>query len=506
MKMKMKPLSAALVTAGVLAVGTAGAFSLTPSGWLKKSETAAPVQTAAVQPAAPPAVPMISAAPTPNYRQIVKQFGPAVVGITAAGTHKASAQMPGLPPGAENDPFFQFFKGIPGFGQGPQGRNFGPRQMPDQPFRGQGSGFIISEDGLILTNAHVVRDAKEVTVKLSDRREFAAKVLGVDTVTDVAVLRIDAKDLPVVRLGDPKRLDVGDPVLAIGSPFGFELSATQGIVSAKGRSLPGDAVVPFIQTDVAVNPGNSGGPLFDGNGEVVGINAQIFSHTGGYQGLSFAIPINVALNVKDQIVATGKASHGRLGVMVQSLNQDLAESFGLQRPDGALVSQVSPDSAAAAAGLKAGDIITHVDGQALTSSGALSSVIGMAAPGDKVELTVWRNRAAVKLDAKLGSTEAATEVAAAGEAVQGGELGLALRPLNPAERAGAQASSGLVVERVSGPAARAGIEVGDVLVGINGKPVTSIEQIKGVLKDKPKSVALLVQRDSNQIFVPVPLG
>jgi serine protease Do len=353
----------------------------------------------------------------------------------------------------------------------------------------------------------VVREAKEVTVKLSDRREFAAKVLGVDAVTDVAVLRIDAKDLPVVRLGDPKRLDVGDPVLAIGSPFGFEQSATQGIVSAKGRSLPGDAVVPFIQTDVAVNPGNSGGPLFDGNGEVVGINAQIFSHTGGYQGLSFAIPINVALNIKDQIVATGKASHGRLGVMVQDLNQDLAESFGLQRPDGALVSQIAPDSAAAAAGLKAGDVITHVNGQALARSGNLSSVIGMSAPGAKVELTVWRNRAAIQLDAKLGSAEAATEVAVAGDAVQGGQLGLALRPLNPGERgAGGQGASGLVVERVSGPAARAGIEVGDVLLGINGKPVSSIEQVKGVLKDKPKSVALLVQRDSNQMLVPVPLG
>ncbi len=504
--MKMKPLNAALATAGVLAVGTAGAFSLSPS-WLKKSEQAAPVQTAAVQTAAPPAVPMIPSAPTPNYRQIVKQFGPAVVGITAAGTHKASAEMlQGLPPGAENDPFFQFFKGIPGYGQGPQGQpGRGQRQMPEQPFRGQGSGFILTEDGLILTNAHVVRDAKEVTVKLSDRREFPAKVLGVDTVTDVAVLRIDAKGLPVVRLGDPQRLDVGDPVMAIGSPFGFEQSATQGIVSAKGRSLPGDAVVPFIQTDVAVNPGNSGGPLFDGNGEVVGINAQIFSHTGGYQGLSFAIPINVALNVKDQIVATGKASHGRLGVMVQDLNQQLAESFGLQRPDGALVSQVAPDSAAAAAGLKAGDVITAVNGQALARSGALSTVIGMAAPGEKVELTVWRERASMKLDAKLGSAEPEATLADAGAAVEGGQLGLALRPLNPGERQGGQ-TSGLVVEQVAGPAARAGIEVGDVLVGINGKPVTSIEQIKGVLKNKPKSVALLVQRDSNQIFVPVPLG
>ena len=200
-----------------------------------------------------------------------------------------------------------------------------------------GSGFIISSDGLVLTNAHVVREAKDVTVKLSDRREFSAKVLGIDTATDIAVLRIDAKDLPVVRLGDPKGIEVGDPVLAIGAPYGLEQTATQGIVSAKGRSLPGDAVVPFIQTDAAVNPGNSGGPLFDGSGSVVGINAQIYSRSGGFQGLSFAIPIDVALKVKDQIVATGKARHGRLGVTVQDLNQSLADSFGLKQVGGALI-------------------------------------------------------------------------------------------------------------------------------------------------------------------------
>ena len=233
-----------------------------------------------------------------------------------------------------------------------------------------GSGFIISSDGLILTNAHVVREAKDVTVKLSDRREYSAKVLGLDTATDIAVLRIDAKDLPVVRLGDPKSLEVGDPVLAIGAPYGLEQTATQGIVSAKGRSLPGDAVVPFIQTDAAVNPGNSGGPLFDGSGSVVGINAQIYSRSGGFQGLSFAIPINVALKVKDQIVATGKAQHGRLGVTVQDLNQSLADSFGLKRVDGALISNVAPDSAAAEAGLKSGDVITEVNGEPVLRSGS----------------------------------------------------------------------------------------------------------------------------------------
>ena len=321
------------------------------------------------------------------------------------------------------------------------------------------------------------------------------------------MLRIDAKNLPTVRLGDPKQLGVGDPVLAIGAPFGFEQTATQGIVSAKGRSLPGDAVVPFIQTDAAVNPGNSGGPLFSGNGEVIGINAQIYSHTGGYQGLAFAIPIDVALKVKDQIVATGKASHGRLGVTVQDLNQNLAESFGLKRPDGALVSQVAPGSAAAAAGLKAGDVITHVNGEALPRSGSLSSVIGMSAPGEKVKLTVWRDQKALDIEAKLGGATPADEaVADAGDAAQGPRLGLSLRPLQPGEKQQAKLDGGLVVEQVSGAAERAGIEAGDVLLAINGKPVSSIEQIRGVLKSQPKSVALLVQRQGNQIFVPVPLG
>jgi len=521
--MKIKPLNAALVAAGVLLVGTAGAFSLKPQ-WLDGQSKAA-VQTAAaaaavtapaprgaavgVDAAAPAALPLVPAAGlVPDYRAIVRQGGPAVVGVTVAGLHKASReeqqQPQGLPPGAENDPFFQFFRGMPGFQMpGPRGR-----ANPQQPFRGQGSGFIISADGLILTNAHVVRDAKEVTVKLSDRREYSAKVLGLDPVTDVAVLRIDAKNLPVVRLGDPRALEVGDPVLAIGSPYGFEQTATQGIVSAKGRSLPGDAVVPFIQTDAAVNPGNSGGPLFDGSGAVVGINAQIYSQSGGFQGLSFAIPINVALKVTDQIVATGRASHARLGVQVQDLNQGLAESFGLNRPDGALVAQVTPNSAAAAAGLKPGDVITEVNGEAVVRSGSLSSLIGMAAPGERAKLKVWRDKAERELDVKLGSAEAnGAAVADAGAApAAGGQLGLALRPLTRDERRAAGIEGGMVVEDVGGAAARAGIEPGDVLLAINGHAVQSVEQVQGVLNAKPKNVALLVQRDGEKIFVPVNLN
>jgi len=516
----MKPLTAALVAGGVL-VSTAGAFSLHP-GWLKgDAKTMAPAATnaatngaaaatnaaaangtaaaAATVPAAP--VPMLAPS-VPNYRAIVKQAGPAVVGVTVEGMHKATAEESGLPPGAENDPFFQFFRGLPGF----QGRG-GRGGMPSVPFKGQGSGFIISSDGLILTNAHVVREAKNVTVKLSDRREFNAKVLGSDSATDIAVLRIDAKDLPTVRLGDPQALEVGDPVLAIGSPFGFEQTATQGIVSAKGRSLPGDAVVPFIQTDAAVNPGNSGGPLFDGNGAVVGINAQIYSQSGGYMGLAFAIPINVALKVKDQIVAHGKAQHARLGVTVQELNQSLSESFGLPRPEGALVANVAPNSAAAAAGLKSGDVISQVNGQRIDHSGELSSLIGMSAPGEKVKLKVWRDRGWHDIEAKLGSAEdPGKQIADKDGATEPGQLGLALRQLTPQEKRAAHLDQGLVVEDVGGPAARAGIEPGDVLLAINGRPVQSLETVKSVLQGKPKSVALLVQRDGEKIFVPVNLG
>jgi serine protease Do len=445
---------------------------------------------------------MLASQGVPNYRAIVKAFGPAVVGVTVAGMHKASAEeQGGLPPGMEDDPFFKFFRGMPGMQQ--RGRQGG-----QVPFKGMGSGFIISSDGLILTNAHVVREAKDVTVKLSDRREFTAKVLGSDPTTDIAVLRIAAKDLPTVRIGDARSLEVGDPVLAIGAPYGLEQTATQGIVSAKGRSLPGDnTVVPFIQTDAAVNPGNSGGPLFDGSGAVVGINAQIYSQSGGFQGLSFSIPINVAMKVKDQIVATGKATHAKLGVTIQDLNQSLAESFGLKRPDGALVASVAPKSAAAAAGLKSGDVITEVNGQPVVRSGELSSLIGLAAPGEQVKLKVWRNRASRDIEAKLGGADAeALQVAAADGGAQPGQLGLGMRPLTRDEKRESQIERGLVIEKVGGPAERAGIQPGDVLLAINGLAVESVDQVKAVLQGKPKSVALLVQRDGDKIFVPVNLG
>lgn len=503
--MKMKRLQIALLAAGVLGMGTASAVSLNPIDWFKhegKTTQVAASRPVADDPApAPATVPMVaSQGRVPDYRGIVKAFGPAVVGVTVSGMHKASVEEQGMPPGAERDPFFQFFRGLPGFGGQMRGN-------PQVPFRGQGSGFIVSPDGLILTNAHVVREAKEVIVKLADRREYSAKVLGSDPVTDVAVLRIDAKGLPTVRLGDPKQAEVGDPVLAIGAPYGLEQTATQGIVSAKGRSLPGDTVVPFIQTDAAVNPGNSGGPLFDGNGGVIGINAQIYSQSGGYQGLSFAIPIDVALKVKDQIVATGKVSHARLGVTVQDLTAPLAESFGLPRPDGALIASVGDGSAAAAAGLKPGDVVTEVNGQKITRSGELSSLIGMAAPGERVTLKVWRDKSSREIGAKLGNSENGQKMAAdEGGASQGAQLGLALRPLSRDERREAKVEQGLLVEDVGGAAERAGIQPGDVLLAINGRSVQSVEQVRGVLQGKPKSVALLVQREGEKIFVPVALG
>ncbi|WP_046113477.1 Do family serine endopeptidase [Aquincola tertiaricarbonis] len=493
---RIKPLVGALAAAGVLAGASAGAFGF-KLPWNKDDAAAQQppaVVTAQATPAAAAVAPAAPVAPTsaPNFRAIVQQAGPAVVGVTVEGTRKTSA---------EEDPMAQFFRGFPGFQQrgGPRGG--------EVPFRGAGSGFIVSSDGLVLTNAHVVEGAKEVTVKLQDRREYRAKVLGSDKATDVAVLRLEAKGLPTVRLGDPKQLQVGDPVLAIGSPYGFEQTATQGIVSAKGRSLPGDAFVPFIQTDAAVNPGNSGGPLFDGAGNVVGINAQIYSQTGGYQGLAFAIPIDVALKVKDQIVATGSAQHARLGVVIQDLSAPLAESFGLPRPDGALVAQVAPGSPAAAAGLKAGDVITQVNGEAIERSGTLSSRIGLSSPGDKVKLQVWRDKAAREVEVKLARAEdPERQVANAQGEVEPGKLGLALRPLSPQERQQSGLQEGLVVEQAAGPAARAGVSSGDVLLAINGQPVQSVEQLQGVLKNKPRSVALLIERQGERIFVPVQLG
>jgi serine protease Do len=360
---------------------------------------------------------------------------------------------------------------------------------------------------LILTNAHVVEDADEVTVKLSDRREYKAKVLGSDPASDVAVLKIDADRLPVVIFGNTGKLGVGDYVLAIGSPFGFEQSATAGIVSAKGRSLPGDGYVPYIQTDVAVNPGNSGGPLFDTSGAVVGINSQIYSRTGGYEGISFAVPIDVALRVKDQIAATGKVRHARLGVTVQDLDQSLAESFNLTQPDGALISSVLPGSAAAKAGMEPGDVVLKYNVQRIGQSGDLPALVAVAAPGDKVALEVWRAGKKVELSTML--TEA-TEAVAPSDANAGGpsqdKLGVAVRPLTPEERKEVSLASGLLVEQAAGPAARAGIEAGDIILAVNGASIKSIEQLQALVSKENKLLAMLIQRAGAKMFIPVKLG
>ena len=360
---------------------------------------------------------------------------------------------------------------------------------------------------MVLTNAHVVRGAKEVVVKLTDRREFTAKVLGTDPKTDLAVLKIEAKDLPTVILGKTSDLRVGEWVLAIGSPFGFENTATAGIVSAKGRSLPDDNAVPFIQTDVPVNPGNSGGPLFNTRGEVIGINSQIYSRTGGYQGLSFAIPIDLALKIKNQIVAHGKVEHARLGVVVQEVNQSLADSFKLDKPEGALVASVERGGPAEKAGLEPGDVIRKVDGRALISSGDLPALIGLAAPGDKIQLDVWRKGSTEHIEARLGNSgEKGEQVASKEDGLARSRLGLGLRSLKPEELRQVGLENGLLIENVSGAAESAGVEQGDVLIAVNGTAVRNVEQVRAAVAKSAKSVALLIQRGDEKIFVPVRLG
>ena len=455
------------------------------------------ITPAAATPAVASTAPVAVATPT-DFSGIVDQYGPAVVNISVtARAQRTSAQVPqGIDP---DDPLFQFFKRF-----GPQFQ--GPQNAQPQLVRGLGSGFIISPDGLILTNAHVVDNATEVTVKLTDRREFKAKVLGSDPQTDIAVIRIDAKDLPTVRLGDPAKVRVGEPVLAIGSPYGFENTVTAGIVSAKSRSLPDDTYVPFIQTDVAVNPGNSGGPLFNQRGEVIGINSQIYSQTGGYQGLSFAIPINVATKVEEQLVAHGKVTRGRLGISVQEVNQALAQSFNLPKPSGALVNSIEPDSPAAKAGVKPGDVIVQLGDDVIDHSGDLPEHVADIKPGTETKLKVIRKGEPVTLTVKVGAAKESALAQKSNGGQDGGRLGLAVRSLTSAEKRDSGLDSGLVVEDVAGPAARVGIQPGDVILSLNGTPISSAEQLRALVAKSGKQVALLVQRDDARIFIPLDLG
>ncbi|TWI62135.1 serine protease Do [Pseudoduganella lurida] len=496
--MTMKRLVLALVAVGALGAGAAIAVQEkhAPAAAVPATPVATqpPVNAAAGAPA-PTAAPMIA---LPDFSVIASRNGPAVVNISTTGTVKAGYDGRGGAEPFADDPFYEFFRRF----QGPQGRG-GGREAPSH---GVGSGFIVSADGIILTNAHVVRDASEVTVKLTDRREFKAKVLGSDPKTDVAVIKIDAKNLPVVPLGRSMDVKVGEWVLAIGSPFGLENTVTAGVVSAKGRSLD-DSSVPFIQTDVAVNPGNSGGPLFNTKGEVVGINSQIYSQTGGYQGLSFAIPVDVANRIKDQIIATGKVVHARLGVTAQEVGQEFADSFGLATPEGALIANVENGSPADQAGLKPGDVIRSVNGQKIVGAGELTAYVALAKPGDKVALDVWRQGKQVSLAAKLGNAnERVAAVSDAREPAAKLRLGLALRPLDPLERREAGLPAGLVIEQAGGAAASAGVQPGDVLLSVNGRVVNSVDQVRDMVSKSSKSVALLIQRGEERIFIPVRLG
>ncbi|QDC43249.1 DegQ family serine endoprotease [Methylophilus medardicus] len=428
----------------------------------------------------------------PNFASIAASQGAAVVNISVTGTVK-TAGIPGMDP---NDPMFELF------------RRFQPNlPQTETPMSGLGSGFIVKPDGVILTNAHVVDKADVVTVRLSDKREFQAKVIGVDALTDVAVLKIDAKDLPTVHIGSTKNSNVGDWVVAIGSPFGFDNTVTAGIISAKSRALPDEGYVPFLQTDVAINPGNSGGPLFNLNGEVIGINSQIYSRSGGYQGLSFAIPIDVAMGVEQQLLETGKVSRGRLGIGVQSINQDLASSFGLSSPNGALVSNVEKNGPADQAGLEPGDVIVKFNGQAIDRSSDLPPMVASVKPGSTVSIEVWRSKKLKKLTVRIDEMQTAQAGPAAVPDSQQPKLGVSVRPLNAQELSQTQLKQGLLVEQVSkGPAAMAGIQAGDVILAVNGDQVKSVSQLQDKLSQHAKNVALLVMRGENKIYVPVKIS
>lgn len=429
----------------------------------------------------------------PDFTELAEKQSPSVVNITT--TQDARKPRRGRMP--QPDEMFDFFRRF----MPPEGNE---RFTP--PRRGQGSGFIISEDGYILTNTHVVDEADEVIVRLHDRREFRAKVVGKDDRTDVALIKIDAKGLPKVTIGDPDKLKVGEWVLAIGAPFGFENSVTAGIVSAKGRSLPQENYVPFIQTDVAVNPGNSGGPLFNMRGEVVGINSQIISRSGGYMGLSFAIPIDVAMDVAEQLKGTGRVARGRIGVMIQEVTADLAESFGLAKPQGALVSDVEKDSPADKAGVQVSDIILKFNGRTVERSIDLPRMVGATRPGTRATLTVWRKGAMRDLTVVVGEMPAERTAAAARETAQPDRAGLVTSDLSPEQRRQLNIQSGVLVEDVSGAAARAGVRPGDVILAVNNREVFTAEELSKLLSEtQRKSVALLVKRGESSIYIPLRL-
>jgi serine protease Do len=487
---------------------------------LGAAAVAAPVGALYAFGAGPGPAPATQAAPTvpapatgnpnavlPDFSTMVQKYGPAVVNISVVSKVPTSYSPddqdsddddnPGpqsqSPFGGQN-PFAPFFRGF-------------PMQPPQQgPVHGEGSGFIVSSDGTILTNAHVVNGASEVTVRLTDRREYTAKVVGVDTKSDVAVIRIPAKNLPTVKVGDTRSLKVGEWVVAIGAPFGFENSVTAGIVSAKGRTLPDSGYVPFIQTDVPINPGNSGGPLFNMRGEVVGINSQIYTRSGGYQGVSFSIPIDVAMGVSQQLQTHGHVTRGKLGVVIQNVDQGLADSFGLPQPEGALVSSVEKGGAAERAGIEPGDVILKLNGEPVNQSNELPAEVAGLAPGTTVKLEVWRNHASREVSVKLAEMEDKRTASNTDHPQSGGKLGLAVRPLTSEEQRQVKTQGGLLVEQAKGPAADAGLREGDVVLAANGAPVSSVADLRNAVEKSKGHIALLVQRGDTRLFVPVRVG
>jgi serine protease Do len=447
-------------------------------------------------------LPLAAAAQLPDFTELVEKQGSTVVNISTTQMVRSPLGTPQIPQLQEDDPFYEFFRRfIP---------NPGPREFQSDSL---GSGFIISNDGYILTNAHVVEAADEITVKLNDKREFKAKVIGSDRRTDVALIKIDASGLTAVKFGDPNRLKVGEWVVAIGSPFGFDNSVTAGIVSAKGRSLPQENFVPFIQTDVAVNPGNSGGPLFNMRGEVVGINSQIYSRTGGYMGLSFAVPIDVANDIASQLKTSGKITRGRIGVVIQPVTKELAESFGLPKPRGALVSSVEKGSPAEKAGIEVGDVILKFDGKDVNSSEDLPRLVGGTKPKSKASVQLMRNKATRDVTVVVGEMQDEARTAQRPQRRGPGgkppsepvsRFGMTLSEPSAEQRNQLKITGGVLVEDVQGPAARAGIRRGDIILAVNNQDVKSLEgfvQLMGQV-EKGRIVALLVRRGANALYIP----
>ena len=435
----------------------------------------------------------------PDFTELVEKQGASVVNISTTQIIRNAQGIPNIP---ESDPFYEFF------------RRYAPQMPREQESQSLGSGFIISADGYIMTNAHVVDRADKITVRLTDKREFRAKVIGADKRTDVALLKIEASGLPKITLGDPNKLKVGEWVVAIGSPFGFDSSVTAGIVSAKGRSLPQDNFVPFIQTDVAINPGNSGGPLFNMNGEVVGINSQIYTRSGGSMGLSFAIPIDVATQVADQLRSTGKVTRGRIGVTIQEVTRELAESFGLSKPVGALISSVEKNGPADKAGVEVSDVILKFDGKTVDSANDLPRIVAATKPGSKAVIELWRKGESRQIYVEIGLMPEDGKVAHAAKKSDddGGEtvsrLGIAVSELSKEQLQELQISGGLLVEEVKGSAARAtGMQRGDVLLSIGNTPIRSLKQFNEIIKQtaKGRNVALLVRRGDSASYVAIKL-